>query len=77
MLEGEYTSFVLRLGGVEITLSSNSTDYGFVPLLPLSGIENVERLDRVKIREHSVTTERYSLMVKAVLDKYKIEQFYQ
>lgn len=49
----------------------------FVPLLPLDGIENVEYLDRVKIREHSVIIERYSLMVKAVLDKYKIEQFYQ
>ncbi|MGL4694520.1 T6SS immunity protein Tdi1 domain-containing protein [Enterococcus larvae] len=33
-------------------LSSNSTDYGFVPLLPLGGIENVEHLDVVKLKEH-------------------------
>ncbi|WP_212637421.1 T6SS immunity protein Tdi1 domain-containing protein [Candidatus Enterococcus palustris] len=37
---------------------SNSTDYGFVPLLPLGGIENVEHLDRVKIREHALLTYR-------------------
>ena len=45
----------------------------FVPLLLLGGIENVEYLDKLKIREHSIIIERYSLRVKEVLDKYKIE----